>query len=195
MTSTNTPVCIKSAMAPPSNIPSFFTFKNINIRTTVRDGKPWFAAIDVCAALEISNSRQAIKKLDDDEKGVISSDTLGGEQHIAAVNESGLYELIFRSRKPEAKAFKRWVKQAVLPAIRADGLYIQGEERIFAACTSVADVDATLVAAEAQANELVRAKLARIRSVHVEEREARAIALEAINRGRSRPRKKRPSPL
>lgn len=94
----------------------------------VKDGEPWFVAVDVCKALEIKNNRDALGRLDDDEKGVVSTDTLGGEQEVGVVNESGLYTLVLGSRKPEAKAFKRWITHDVIPAIRKTGGYIQGEE-------------------------------------------------------------------
>lgn len=87
------------------------------------DGEPMFVAKDVCAALGLGNSRQALARLDDDEKGVISADTPGGEQQMQAVNEPGLYVLVLSSRKPEAKAFKRWVTHEVLPALRREGAY------------------------------------------------------------------------
>lgn len=94
------------------------------VRTINRGGEPWFIAADVCAALEISNSRDAITRLDDDEKGVASTDTLGGKQNMAIVNESGLYTLVLGSRKPEAKQFKRWITHEVIPAIRKHGAYL-----------------------------------------------------------------------
>lgn len=93
------------------------------VRTTVIDGEPWFVAADVCRALELSNSRMAISRLDDDEKGVSSTDTLGGKQEMQIVNEPGLYSLVLGSRKPEAKAFKRWITHEVIPAIRKTGGY------------------------------------------------------------------------
>lgn len=93
------------------------------MRTTTIDGEPWFVAADVCRALEIGNSRQAVARLDDDEKGVISTDTLGGKQEITIINEPGLYTLVLGSRKPEAKAFKRWITHEVLPSIRKTGAY------------------------------------------------------------------------
>lgn len=86
-------------------------------------GEPWFVAVDVCRALSIGNSRQALSYLDEDEKGVTSNDTPGGDQRVSTVNEPGLYSLILRSRKPEAKAFKRWVTHEVLPSIRKTGSY------------------------------------------------------------------------
>ena len=85
--------------------------------------KPWFVANDVCALLDIGNARQALARLDDDEKGVITTDTPGGKQVLAVVYESGLYNLIFTSRKDEAKAFRKWVTSEVLPAIRRTGQY------------------------------------------------------------------------
>ncbi len=93
------------------------------VRTVTRDGEPWFVAADVCRALELGNNRQALKRLDDDEKGVISTDTLGGEQKMNIVNEPGLYSLVLGSRKPEARAFKRWITHDVIPAIRKTGSY------------------------------------------------------------------------
>lgn len=94
-----------------------------SVRTIIRDGEPWFVAADVCRALEIGNSRQAIVRLDDDEKGVISTDTPGGAQEMSVVNEPGLYALVLGSRKPEAKAFKRWITHEVIPTIRRHGAY------------------------------------------------------------------------
>ena len=81
-------------------------------------------AQDVCAALGITNNRDALSHLDDDEKGVVIADTLGGKQRMTTVSESGLYLLILRSRKPEAKVFRRWVTQEVLPSIARTGGYI-----------------------------------------------------------------------
>ena len=94
------------------------------VRTADRGGAPWFVAADVCRALEIGNSRQALTRLDDDEKDVISNDTLGGKQEMAVVSEAGLYTLVLSSRKPEAKTFKRWVTHEVLPSIRQHGAYM-----------------------------------------------------------------------
>ena len=93
------------------------------IRTLSIDGEPWFVAADVCRALDIKNSRDAIARLDDDEKGVALTDTLGGKQGMSTVNESGLYSLVLGSRKPEAKQFKRWITHDVIPAIRKTGAY------------------------------------------------------------------------
>lgn len=101
-----------------------FTYADCEVRTMLVDGDPWFVAADVCAVLGIVNSRDALGRLDDDEKGVGTTDTLGGAQRVAVVNEPGLYGLTWTSRKPEAAAFRRWVKHDVLPEIRRTGAYI-----------------------------------------------------------------------
>ncbi len=87
------------------------------------DDAPWFIARDVCEVLGIKNPSDALSRLDDDEKGIGITDTLGGKQELASISEAGLYSLIFRSRKKEAKAFKRWVTHEVLPAIRKTGRF------------------------------------------------------------------------
>lgn len=93
------------------------------VRVVEQDGEPWFVAKDVCNCLELSNSRKALSRLDDDEKGVTLSDTLGGKQEMATVNEYGLYSLVLSSRKPEAKEFKRWITHEVIPSIRKYGSF------------------------------------------------------------------------
>jgi anti-repressor protein len=77
----------------------------------------------VCEILDIGNPSQALTRLDEDEKGIISNDTLRGEQEVLCITESGLYSLVLGSRKPEAKQFKRWVTHEILPAIRKTGTY------------------------------------------------------------------------
>ena len=76
------------------------------------NGEPWFVAADVCKLLDLSNPSKVCGDLDDDEKGLTNSYTLGGMQEMLTINESGLYTLIIRSRKPEAKAFRKWVTDA-----------------------------------------------------------------------------------
>jgi len=100
-----------------------FSFKGCAVRTVLHAGEPWFVATDVCAILALSNSREKISELDANEKGVSSAYTLGGSQKVNVVSESGLYQLIFSSRKPQAKAFRRWVTGTVLPSIRKTGGY------------------------------------------------------------------------
>lgn len=93
------------------------------VRVVDVDGEPWFVAKDVCECLELGNPRTSIALLDEDEKGVHTMDTPGGQQEMSIVSEAGLYSLILRSRKPEAKAFKRWITHEVLPSIRKTGQY------------------------------------------------------------------------
>lgn len=100
------------------------------IRTiTDAQGEPWFVAADVCRILDIANPRDAITRLDDDEKDtVVLTDGATGNPSRNIVNESGLYELVFGSRKQEAKEFKKWIKQEVLPSIRKHGAYMTAEK-------------------------------------------------------------------
>lgn len=104
-----------------------FHFNGAQIRTVIKEEDPWFVAKDVCDALEIGNVSDALRRLEDDEKGLVLIDTLGGQQSVLGVNESGIYELTLGSRKKEAKAFKRWVKREVLPTIRKHGAYMTPE--------------------------------------------------------------------
>ena len=103
-------------------------FKNDEFGTirAMRDegGEPWFVAKDVCDALGLGRQQDSTRYLDDDEKGECLVNTPSGEQRMVTVSEAGLYSLILRSRKPEAKRFKRWVTHDVLPAIRRDGGYM-----------------------------------------------------------------------
>lgn len=106
-----------------SPVPAVFSFNSLDVRVVDRNGEPWFVAADVCAALSVGNSSDVMRRLDEDEKGVVSIDTLGGRQDVSVVNESGLYAVVMTSRKPEAKKFKKWVTSEVLPAIRKTGSY------------------------------------------------------------------------
>lgn len=94
-----------------------------SVRVVMHNGEPWFVAKDVCDCLELTNTAQTISYLDDDEKGVTTNYTPGGKQEMSIISEAGLYSLILRSRKPEAKAFKRWVTHDILPSIRKTGGY------------------------------------------------------------------------
>lgn len=95
-----------------------------NVRIILQDNEPWFVAKDVCDCLEINNSRQALSRLDYDEKNsVILNDGTAGNPEKSIVNEYGLYSLVLSSRKPEAKEFKRWITHEVLPALRKTGSY------------------------------------------------------------------------
>lgn len=96
-----------------------------NVRVIKQNGEPWFVAKDVCDCLDISNSRQALSRLDNDEKNsVILNDGTPGNPEKSIVNEYGLYNLVLSSRKPEAKEFKRWITHDVIPSIRQHGAYM-----------------------------------------------------------------------
>ena len=96
------------------------------IRTTVIDGEPWFVAKDLGDVLGFSNVRVEVSRLDEDERRVsqIVTPSNGGHSDVSVISESGLYALIFRSSKPEAKQFSRWVRHEVLPSIRRSGMYL-----------------------------------------------------------------------
>lgn len=111
---------------PPARETVPFTFDGAEIRTLIVNYELWWVATDICSVLDISNARDAVGALDNDEVNqvpVATTDGSGRSLPTNIVNESGLYSLIFRSRKPEAKAFKRWVTHEVLPAIRRTGRY------------------------------------------------------------------------
>ncbi len=104
-----------------SNIVAF-DFESHDVRVVIdQDGEPLFVAADLLSTLHLD--RKALERLDDDEKGVSSIHTPGGMQEMTVVSESGLFNLVLGSRKPEAKRFKRWVTHEVLPSIRKTGSY------------------------------------------------------------------------
>ncbi len=102
--------------------PFFFDGREVRV---VQDeqGEPWFVAKDVCGVLGVSDHHQAVERLDEDERGRYTIPTPRGTQEALAVSESGLYALIFTSRKPEARSFRKWVTGTVLPAIRKTGRF------------------------------------------------------------------------
>lgn len=131
------------------------------VRVVECEGEPWFVAKDVCECLELTDVSKTISLLDDDEKGTNSIRTPGGEQQMLVVSEPGLYSLILRSRKPEAKAFKRWVTHDILPAIRKTGGYLATKpddtpETILARAVLIAQD--TLKRVEAERDEALRTK-------------------------------------
>lgn len=100
------------------------------VRTLNLNGEPWFVAVDVCSVLDLSNPTIAVSRLDEDERAKFN---LGRQGDATIVNEPGLYTLVLGSRKPEAKAFKRWITHEVIPAIRKHSVYITDEKlKLFA---------------------------------------------------------------
>lgn len=128
------------------------------IRTTIQNGEPWFVAADVCKALDID--KRQTRRLDDDEKGVRSTHTPGGNQDMTIVNEAGLYSLVLGSRKPKAKAFKRWITHEVLPTIRRTGGYVNSAEAFIEHYLPNADESTrTMFRAQLKAIEELNAKI------------------------------------
>ncbi|NLU51583.1 MAG: phage repressor protein/antirepressor Ant [Clostridiaceae bacterium] len=108
-----------------------FKYSDKPVRTFLKNGEPWFVAADVCNILGLNTSEAVHGKgrsdnegLDDDEKGIDIVDTPGGKQRVTIVSEAGLYTLVLKSRKPEAKPFKRWITHEVIPSIRKHGAYM-----------------------------------------------------------------------
>lgn len=123
----NTPITPPAASQP--GIVSIYRFmEQHQVRVVLRgDGEVWFVAADVCTALGLANPTMAVQRLDEDELALSSIEGKGGAS-VNIVSESGLYNLVLGSKKPEAKEFKRWVTSEVLPAIRKQGFYFAGGE-------------------------------------------------------------------
>ena len=101
-----------------------FEFENITVRTSTDNDQTWFVGVDICSILGYEKAAQAIEKLDEDEKKLeLVKQGPAQRRRSWMINESGLYSLILTSRKPEAKAFKRWITHDVIPAIRKAGRY------------------------------------------------------------------------
>lgn len=105
-----------------------FQFGKREVRTVIVDNEPWFVAKDVAEILGYSTANRMTERLDDDEKGTRKLCTLGGDQEMTIINESGLYNAILGSNKPDAKKFKKWVTAEVLPSIRKYGAYAVSPE-------------------------------------------------------------------
>lgn len=103
-------------------------FDGQQLRIVEQNNEPWFVAKDVCDILEIKNSRDAISRLDDDEKASVGLTDGSQKRNVSIVNEFGLYNLVLGSRKPEAKQFKRWITHEVIPSIRKHGGYLTPEK-------------------------------------------------------------------
>lgn len=134
-----------------------FNYKENKIRTVEMNSKPWFVLKDVCAVLGISNPRMTAQRLDADEVNLADViDSVGRHQETTVISESGLYNVILRSDKPEAKSFRKWVTNEVLPSIRKNGGYIAGQEEmtpaeimakaVLLAQKTIADRDARIAA-------------------------------------------------
>ena len=106
-----------------------FKYQDKQIRTVERNGEPWWVLKDVCEVLEINNHKMTVQRLDVDEVSQTDlTDSLGRQQNTTIVNEAGLYNVILRSDKPQAKPFRRWVTNEVLPTIRKTGGYVANDD-------------------------------------------------------------------
>ena len=117
-----------------TNSLQLFNYEGHSVRTTVVNGEVWFVAKDVCDILGLADVTSALRGLDDDEKMTLQnqrshSGQRGGAQSLNVINEPGLYALVFRSNKPEAKAFARWVRHDLLPQVMHTGSYTAGTKR------------------------------------------------------------------
>lgn len=100
-----------------------FNYNGQQVRTIQQEGELWWVLTDVCEALDLKSPHKVAARLDEDEKGRTIFPTPGGQQEVTIINEPGLYSVVLRSSKPEAKAFKRWITHEVLPSIRKTGSY------------------------------------------------------------------------
>ncbi|MEW1933078.1 BRO family protein [Rhodococcus sp. NPDC079359] len=100
-----------------------FQYGDSVVRTVLVDGEPWFVLADLCKALRLTQNRNVTARLSEDQKGVRPMDTPGGRQQMTVVNESGMYEVVIRSDKPDAVSFRRWITGTVLPQIRKTGSF------------------------------------------------------------------------
>ena len=108
-----------------------FHYKSSEVRTVELNGEPWFVLKDVCAVLGISNHKMTAQRLDADEVSLTDiTDSMGRQQETTVINESGLYNVILRSDKPEAKPFRKWVTSEVLPSYRKSGGFIAGQDQL-----------------------------------------------------------------
>jgi len=112
-----------------SNLLSVFNFESHQVRTTSINNEIWFIAKDVCAALNLTDTNKTVERLDEDEKGTSLIRTLGGQQNMLIINESGMYTLVLRCRDAVKKGtlphrFRKWVTSEVLPSIRKTGTYL-----------------------------------------------------------------------
>ena len=154
-----------------SNLAVFDNREFGQIRALVdSQGAPAFVAKDVCLALGIGKYRDAVSTIDDDERGSVLVDTPGGKQQMTTVTEPGFYKLVMRSRKPEAKAFQRWVTHEVLPALRRDGGYMVARDET---------PEQTMARAVLLAQQTIDRQKSRIAGLEAENEEMRPKALFA----------------
>ena len=137
-----------------SNI-QVFDYNAHEVRTVEKDGEVWFVAKDVCDILEIGTEQ--IRRLDDDEKGLHKTQTLGGMQEMSIISEPGLYDLVLRSNKHEAKKFSRWVRHELLPQVLRTGSYSAYKSNLSLPDNALEGAEKILKLANIEGNQLVLA--------------------------------------
>ena len=162
---------------------SFDFAPGMSLQAIVKDGLPWFVAKDVCDALGYINGPKALADhTDEDERNSITLRTgKRGNPARAVISESGLYSLILRSTKPEAKAFRRWVTGTVLPMLRKDGLYVVGQEKPITDDLTLPELMEQIAALQVKVD-AVNAIRVRAWSRHQEEKEARRDGFRLLKR-------------
>lgn len=172
-------------MTPINTTPvQLFDFApGMSLQAIVKDGQPWFVAKDVCDALGYINGPKALADhTDEDERDSITLRTgKRGNPMRTALSESGLYALILRSTKPEAKAFRKWVTGTVLPALRRDTLYIVGQEKPITDDLTLPELMEQIAALQVKVD-AVKASKVRAWSRHQEEKEARRDGFRLLKR-------------
>ena len=154
-----------------NNTPQTFSFApGMNLRTITKDGEPWFVAADSCAVLGLTTSNLR-RGLDAAQIKTLNLNGMRGRPAML-ITEAGLYTLILRSSKPEAKAFRKWVTSTVLPTLRKDGLYIAGQEKSISDALTLPELLEQLATVQAKVDALKETQI-RAWSRHQEEREAR----------------------
>jgi prophage antirepressor-like protein len=178
---TNSAVCPKNPSGSTTmnhNIQTFTFTPDLSIRAIIKDGKPWFLAKEVCAALGLTNVSQSLaNSVDPEDKSQISLGLPGSAPLV--VSESGLYSLIMRSRKIEAKPFQKWVTGTALPTLRIDGVYITGQEKPLTDDLTLAALLVEMAGIQVKVDSIKEAKL-RTWSRHQEEKEARRDAFQFL---------------
>lgn len=163
-----------------------FKYGDFPVRVLLFDGDPWFVAAEVCAVLDIANVSDAVSSLDNDEKQQVRSiianpDVAPGGRDPWLISEPGLYSLVLRSRKPEAKTFKRWITHEVIPAIRKNGVY--GETPVEAVLDRLSPRQlAELILKESDRADEAEAQVAELRPLA---EIAQVVAVSAEDHGRS----------
>lgn len=158
------------------------TGENFGLSALEKDGQIWFVAADVCRALDLDST--AVRRLDEDERNTlrIAQPNRRGNPNLGIISESGLYALIFTSRKASAKVFRKWITSTVIPSIRTHGGYINGQEALPAE-------------QRAETLQVVQQEAQRVGLCVAEEKEARSGALRHMGKGRRRRKGPRMKPL